>query len=125
MSDQVSTFFDRLASEPQPSLSRVTATIRLDLDTANGKGTTTKHWLIDIDKGTISVSPAKRGATADAVIHTHRSLFDRMVTGEANAMAATLRGEIGVEGEAHLLVAFQRLLPGPPSDSRKESAAHG
>jgi putative sterol carrier protein len=117
MTDQVTTFFDRLASEPQPAVRRVTATIRLDLEAENGKGTTTRHWLLDVDKGAVSVTPAKRGTAADAVIRTHRSLLERMVTGEANAMAATLRGEIGLEGKAQLLVAFQRLLPGPPSVS--------
>jgi hypothetical protein len=40
-------------------------------------------------------------------------LFERVARGEANALAAALRGEIDVEGEPGLLMAFERLFPGP------------
>ena len=36
-----------------------------------------------------------------------------------NAMAATLRGDLALEGDSELLVPFQRLLPGPPRRRRK------
>ena len=42
-----------------------------------------------------------------------------MASGKVNAMAAVLRGDLAVEGNAELLVLFQRLLPGPPRRRRK------
>jgi putative sterol carrier protein len=47
-------------------------------------------------------------------------LFEAIARGDANAFAAALRGEIEIEGDAALLLAFQRLFPGP-----REPAAAG
>jgi putative sterol carrier protein len=111
MTDRTEEFFDRLGSQPQPLLSQVKATMRFDLDDRNA----TKHWYIEIDKGKVDVS--QRNIDADSVIRMHQSLFERMVTGESNALTATLRGQIGAEGDPRLMVAFQRLMPGPPRDT--------
>jgi putative sterol carrier protein len=108
MTDHTTDFFDRLGSQPQPLLNQVTATMRIDLDERNA----TRHWYLDIDKGRDGVS--ERNAEADVVVHTNHSLFERVVTGQANAMAATLRGQLTIDGDRQLLVAFQRLMPGPP-----------
>jgi hypothetical protein len=104
-------FFDRLAAEPPPVLRKMTATVRFDLDVPGPQGPTTRHWLVTMDHGTVRV--AHRKGRADAVIHVDRDLFERILAGEANAMAATLRGQISLEGDRELLVAFQRLTPGP------------
>ena len=104
-------FFERIASQKQPLLSQLTTTMRFDVDEAHE----TKHWYLEINKGDISVSHRKDAA--DAVVHTHHSLLDRIVTGEANTLAATLRGQLSVEGNAAALVQFQRILPGPPAKS--------
>jgi len=40
-------------------------------------------------------------------------LFDDIVSGRANAMAALLRGDVGVEGNTELLMRVQRTFPGP------------
>ncbi len=111
MTDRTAEFFDRLGSQPQPLLSQVKATMRFDLDDRNA----TKHWYVTIDKGKVDVSV--HNSDADTVLQIHRSLFERMVTGEANALTATLRGQIGLEGDPKLMVAFQRLLPGPARDT--------
>jgi len=111
MTDHTTEFFNRLGSEPQPLLSQVTATIRVDLDDRNS----TRHWFLDVNKGTVAVSDSE--ADADAIIHSNHSLFEHLVTGEVNAVAATLRGQLAVEGDRRLLVAFQRLMPGPPAGS--------
>jgi putative sterol carrier protein len=47
-------------------------------------------------------------------VRTDQAIFDRIVKGEANAMAAFLRGAIDLEGDRGLLLAFQRVFPGPP-----------
>jgi putative sterol carrier protein len=111
MTDHTTEFFNRLSSEPQPLLSKVTATIRVDIDDRNH----TRHWYLDVDKGKVAVSD--RMADADAIVKSNHSLFERVVTGEVNTLAAALRGQIALEGDRRLLVAFQRLLPGPPADS--------
>jgi putative sterol carrier protein len=110
--DPTTVYFERLATERHPMLNRMTATIRFDLD-SNGNGGRTTHWYLDIDKGTVAVS--HRNARADAIVRTDRATFEKLTTGEANAMAATLRGQISVEGDRQLMVAFQRIMPGPPT----------
>jgi putative sterol carrier protein len=109
-------FFDKLVADPPPALRKLNATIRFDLE----DGQATRHWLLTMDHGTVKV--AHRKAPADAVICTDLGLFQRLVTGEANAMAATLRGQVRIEGDRELLVAFQRLMPGPPKNSGEDQA---
>jgi putative sterol carrier protein len=46
-------------------------------------------------------------------VRVDRALFERIASGEVNAMAALLRGAIDVSGESSLLLALQRVLPGP------------
>lgn len=103
-------FFNRLAAQPQPLLHDVEASIRIELDE---HGRATDSWLLRIDHGRVRVS--RRGGKADAAIKTDRVLFDQMVTGEVNSVAAALRGRLRLDGDIRLLVVFGRLLPGPPS----------
>jgi putative sterol carrier protein len=111
MSTPTDEFFERIASQKQPLLSQLTTTLRFDVDDAHE----TKHWYLDINKGDITVSHRKDAAAA--VVHTHHDLLDRLVTGQANTLAATLRGQIMVEGDTRPVVQFQRILPGPPAQS--------
>ena len=39
--------------------------------------------------------------------------MDDLVSGRANAMASTLRGELVIDGDPDVLVRFQRLFPAP------------
>jgi hypothetical protein len=118
MTDATSEFFDRLAqpSSPPP-LGNVTANMRIDLD----RGKATEHWLLTVDKGNISVS--NKNVKADAVLHTDKELFDRLVRGEANAMASLLRGLVTAEGDPELIVNFQRLFSGPPNARSRQTTA--
>lgn len=100
-------FFHQLATSPHPVLKKMSATIRFDIE----DGPTTKHWLLTIDRGAVRISHRK--AKADAVIRVSRGLFERILAGETNAMAAVLRGEVSIDGDRELLVAFQRIMPGP------------
>ena len=64
-----------------------------------------------VDKGMVSVA---RGETeADATITVDRSLFEQMLQGHANAMAAVLRGAATISGDLELLLSIQRIFPGP------------
>jgi len=102
-------FFERISATPQPLLHEVSATIRIDLDDDHRQGMV---WLLRVDHGRVHV--ARRPGRADAVIHTDRALFEHLVTGEANALTAALRGRLRMEGDLRLLVAFSRLMPSPP-----------
>jgi hypothetical protein len=45
-------------------------------------------------------------------------LFEQLTRGEANAMAAVLRGDIVCTGDVELLFALQRIFPSPPNQRR-------
>ncbi|WP_196279076.1 SCP2 sterol-binding domain-containing protein [Catellatospora vulcania] len=110
MTDPTADYFQSLGEHGRYPLLRATkGTIRFDL---GGDGHA-EHWRVTIDKGRIEVG---RGSEpADCVVHVAKNLFDGMVTGQVNTMAAVLRGQIDVEGELHLIVMLQRLFPGRPS----------
>jgi putative sterol carrier protein len=71
------------------------------------------------------VKVSRRKAKADCVASSERALFDAVASGQANAFAAALRGEIDLEGEVALLLEFQRLFPGPPGGrpARRKASA--
>lgn len=94
-------------------LETTSGTIQLDL-TKNGK---VERWHIAIDKGDVDISH-RRGAT-DCTVSAPAELFDRIVTGEENALAAALRGEMRIGGDSKLLVRMQRLFPSPPRKARR------
>jgi putative sterol carrier protein len=101
-------FFAELAERGhEPLLHAASGTVRFDLR----DGENVERWLVAIDRGTVSVT--RKREKADCVVFTDRRLFDRIVTGQANAMTAFLRGLIGLEGDPQLLLLFQRLFPGP------------
>jgi putative sterol carrier protein len=101
--------FEGLAARGhEPALEKVSGTIRFDL--ADGARAT--RWLVAIEKGDVQVS--HRNIKADCVVRADRTLFDAIASGKVNALTAFLRGTIDVEGDRGLLLAFQRLFPGPP-----------
>jgi putative sterol carrier protein len=108
MTDATADFFHSLVHDGgrQP-LGNLTATIRIDLEA----GEATEHWLLAVDKGHVAVS--HRAVKADATMRTTKELFDRLVRGEANAMASLLRGLVSADGDTALLLPLQRLFPGP------------
>ena len=107
-------FFGSLANRGHVELlEKATGSVRVEL--GSGKGA--ERWLVTIDKGDVFVSH-KAGA-ADCTIRSSKALFDRVAGGNANALAAFLRGEVEVEGNWELLVLFQRLFPSPPRGSAR------
>jgi putative sterol carrier protein len=78
---------------------------------------------VAVTKGDVTVS--HRNVAADCIVSSDKALFENVASGKTNAMAALLRGAIGVEGDVQLLVLFQRLFPGPPRTRkrRRTSAA--
>jgi len=118
MKDPTTKFFDGLDQRGhEPLLRKATGTLRFDLVEGKSKA----RWFVTTTRGDVSVSRANR--EADCVITTDRPLFDAIVLGETNAMAAVLRGEIGIEGDQELLVLFQRVFSGPAASIRRREAA--
>jgi len=101
-------FFARLAERGhEPLLHAASGTVRFDLL----DGDRVERWLVLIERGAVSVT--RKRAKADCLVTMDRRLFEDIVGGRANTMAAFLRGLIGLEGDPQLLLAFQRLFPGP------------
>ncbi len=118
MTDATTEFFGALGERRQvPLLEKVTGTLRFDLV----QGERTDHHFVTIRKGDVAVSDAN--TEADCVVRTDKSLFDRMVSGEQNAMAAALRGALVFRGNAALLLSFQRLFSGPANSLDREGRA--
>ncbi len=61
-------------------------------------------------------------AGADCVISADIGTFDEIISGRMNAMAAVLRGAVGITGKVVLLTALQRLFPGQ-SETQAEPPA--
>ena len=111
-SDAVTAFFEELAArEHDPRLTKGRGTVCVELT----NGTDSEPWLVTIDRGAVTVLQGT--GNADCTLRTSRELFERVVTGEVNAVAAVLRGAIAIHGNWHLLVLFQRLFPSPPGAS--------
>jgi putative sterol carrier protein len=109
-------FFEDLAARGrEPLLDGVTGTLRVDLRKGNGAD----HWLVRVTKGEVVVS--RRKTNADCVVTADEALFDRIVLGEMNAVTTVLRGEVQIEGDMALILAFQRLFPGPPPTRERRS----
>ena len=108
MSDTLTDFLEGLAARGQePLLATTTGRFCFELSDADGEG----RRMVCIDRGHIDLVSGDIGA--DATIRASRATFERVATGEMNAMAAVLRGEIELEGDWELLVRFQRLFPSP------------
>jgi putative sterol carrier protein len=107
--DPTTRFFDELATRRhEPLLRKATGCTRIEVV----DGRRTRRWRIRVAKGDLVVEPG--GGEADCVVRADRQVFERVVTGRMNAVAAVLRGDIAVDGDWRLLVALQRLFAGPP-----------
>jgi putative sterol carrier protein len=110
MTDATTLFFERLARRGhEPFLAKVSGTLRFDLPERGH----IDHWLVMIDNGDVRVSREDRDA--DTIVSVDPGLFDCIVRGEANALAALLRADLIVEGNLPLMVRLERLFPGPPT----------
>ena len=115
-----SAFLDAVqARHDDPALRGVSGTIRFDL-LHDGS---IQPWLVTISDGRASVS--QRKVKADCIARMEEDLFAGLTLGEANAVSAALRGEIEIEGDVSLLLAFQRLFPGPPVTKRSGTERTG
>jgi hypothetical protein len=107
--DPISQFFAGLAQPGHlATLESEFATLRFDIK----DGASVQRWHVTVHDGDVTVT--RRADPADAVVTAERPHVEAIVTGRVNAMAAMLRGLVGVDGSMAALIMFQRCLPGPP-----------
>ena len=107
MANATSAFFERLAERGTvPELERTTGTLRVDVD-RDGQG-----WITGgVEMRAARSRCSRSDADADLVLTAPARLFDDLASGQANALASTLRGELGVTGDPAGLVRFRAALP--------------
>ncbi|MEU6074594.1 SCP2 sterol-binding domain-containing protein [Micromonospora sp. NPDC047074] len=109
MTEATERFFESLpARAPEVLRSPVSGTMQIDLS----HGSHTVHWLVKLRPGAIEVSHDRR--PADAIWYSSEELFERLVTGRAQAISAVFRNESSFSGDVVLLLAFRRFFPDPP-----------
>ncbi|MEU8219523.1 SCP2 sterol-binding domain-containing protein [Micromonospora taraxaci] len=109
MVDATTRFFEDLDRRGyEPLLAKTSGTLRIDLH----EGAQTRHWLLRIDHGRLNVSQEDR--EADTVIGADPVLFDDIAAGREHGLAALLRGDMTVSGDARLVVQVERIFPGSP-----------
>jgi len=119
MAHAIQDFFQELEEKGhQPLLGKVHGTVRFDLSDAEGG---TDHWLASVDRGDITVS--QENGDADCTIRCDKELFEQLMNGEENVIAATLRGALVCIGNVELLFAIQRIFPGPPRERQQQGEA--
>jgi putative sterol carrier protein len=118
--DPAERFFSELGARGhEPLLRKAEGTTRFEI--VDGKRT--QRWLVAVHRGELAVS--RRGtASPDCVIRADKALFDRIVSGRENAVAAVLRGDLAISGDWRLLVWMQRLFPGPHRHRRTATAGY-
>jgi putative sterol carrier protein len=120
MTDAVTQFFAGLEQrDHDPLVEKADGSIRFEVRD-NGH---VDRWLLTMDRGDLNVS--HKGGPADCTVRAHKSTFEQIATGQLNALAATLRGELEVEGDSELVVLFQRLLPDPPKRRTSQTGGRG
>jgi putative sterol carrier protein len=110
ISNATGEFFDSLAQRGhEPLLEKAKGTIGFELT----DGKRVERWLVELKGGDVGVS--RRNIRADCRVRVKKDLFDEIVVGKANGMAAFLRGALAIEGQYELMAVFQRVFPGPPA----------
>jgi putative sterol carrier protein len=117
--DPTERFFEALGTHGhEPLLRKAAGSTRFELV----DGRRTLRWLVTVEKGDLSVS--RRNGPADCVVRAQKAVFDRIVAGKVNAVAAVLRGDLWIDGDWRLLVWMQRLFPGPHGRRRSGTAGY-
>ncbi|MCG5468764.1 SCP2 sterol-binding domain-containing protein [Micromonospora sp. LAH09] len=109
MTEAAERFFESLPARAPDVLGGLAdGTLQIDL----GSDHRTEHWLVRMRPGSVQVT-RERGP-ADAIWFSSAALFDRLITGEAQGVAAVLRNESTFSGNVVLFLAFRRFFPDPP-----------
>ena len=99
--DPIETFFDELGKRAHvPLLDHVSGILEFDIEGRD------RRWAT-VNRGDLVVSriPIK----ADCVLSSDAQTFTRILAGEQNAVAATIRGALKVTGDVALGLSIQRV----------------
>ena len=112
MTETTGAFFEALGQRGhEPLLEKISGSVRFEI--VDGKRV--ERWLLTVDKGDVAVS--RKNVRADCTLRADKDLFRRVTRGEVNAMAATLRGDIVLDGR------FRAPRPVPAASSRAATAS--
>jgi predicted lipid carrier protein YhbT len=116
MSDPTNEFFASLAERGhEPLLAKVSGRVSFEIVDSDD----VHRWLVGVDTGDLAVTAdADDQSVVDCTVRSDKPLFDRLCTGQENAMAAVLRGALVCSGDVELLLAIQRLFPGAEESLR-------
>jgi hypothetical protein len=104
-------FFEDLSTRPHdPRLEKADGTLCFLLSHEQGS----TSWFVSVDQGDVVVTAGPSRVDPACTVRGSRALFDDIVVGRKNVMSGILRGDVSVDGDAQLLLLFQRLFPGPP-----------
>ncbi|RKN17188.1 hypothetical protein D7147_21320 [Micromonospora musae] len=110
MGEAIERFFESLpARAPEVLRGLVSGTLQIDLSVDGG---VTEHWLVRMRPGVVEVR--RERAPADAIWYSSADLFERMVCGQAQGVAAVFRNESTFSGNVVLFLVFRRFFPDPP-----------
>ena len=102
---RTTTFFEGLAGGQSIAVvGAARGSIRFDLR----EGRHTDHWRVELGRDSgerLRPMPRRRAVRAE------RSVFDELASGRLSALPAVLRGLLDADGDASLVVHFQRLFP--------------
>ncbi|MFG3598681.1 SCP2 sterol-binding domain-containing protein [Micromonospora chersina] len=121
MGEAIERFFASLpARAPAVLRGPVRGHLQLDLTTENR----TAHWFLELAPGTVRVT--REQLPADAVFTVSADLFEELITGREQALAAVLRNEATFSGNVVLFLVFRRFFPDPPGvrDPRETAREH-
>ncbi|MBQ1072268.1 SCP2 sterol-binding domain-containing protein [Micromonospora sp. C31] len=119
MTEATERFFASLpARAPAVLRSPVSGTLQIDLSRDSSR---TVHWLVRLRPGAIEVS--RNRGPADAIWYTSEEMFDRLVTGRAQAISSVLRNESSFSGDVVLFLLFRKFFPDPPGTHDPREAA--
>lgn len=121
MGEAIERFFASLpARSPAVLRGPTSGTLQIDLTDGNR----TEHWFVHLTPGAARVSREK--CPADATFTVGSELFNEVVAGRENAMAAVFRNEATFSGNVGLFLLFRRFLPDPPGtrDPREIAREH-
>ena len=106
MREATTRFFDDLAGRGhEPLLERTSTTVRFEIR----DGHHVDRRLLRIDDGDLAL--VDDDTEAHCTIRTTADTFERLASGHRNPMAATLAGEVEIEGDTRMLIRIQRLFP--------------
>lgn len=109
MSQRIEQFFASVPARASTILrGPVVGAIQIDLT----RGNETTHWFVRMKPCTAEVSRSR--GPAEATWNSSEELFERLITGHTQAIAALLRNESTFTGNVVLFLAFRLFFPDQP-----------